>query len=165
MKLFGEESFIYAGQMRRSCGNSVFEPDFTIQIDREFVNEKFIDRDKKVMATIIGETAISETTEHLMNKCQRYISESAADIVIGIDMNCPKRLKDLDANINSIDLYIWYDKTPPQPIRIVFDELTTFTLKVDKLKAKFAPGKLPAVPHSLKELDVKVFPKRKNIFQ
>ena len=162
-RFYSRNIFVAKGTAGRLCGKNNFCPDFSFEIKDEFINQKYRNERGEILATIIGEVAASEATEHLLEKCSRYINESGADIVLGIDIPCPRIAEGSGCDIDHVDLYIWDSIDNPTLLRIPFDERRTFRLNVAKLENKVNPKLISELECGFKNIDVEILLKKRAI--
>ncbi len=82
--------------------------------------------------------AYSERLEHLLDKCEDYITDLSADVVIAVHVPKPKLVDESLVVPTGIDLYVMYRNDINRvPIQIPFDREFTFKLRTSHWKEKF----------------------------
>ena len=153
-------------------GDYFYEPDFSFQIRKsQLADSNFSD------VSIVGEIAISQSTNSVLRKCSNYFKIFNVDVVICIDMEetlsnssfikCRTRSKisrsDHENLEKTLKLYIFYSEEVPIPITVPFDEDFSFKIKKSAIERKL--HETAKQPNGEDFIDVKLKLKSIDVFK
>ena len=157
--------FILTGAPALKFSNRCVQPDLSFGINKKFIDSRFIHRTNAIIPTIVGEIAYSERLEHLLDKCEDYITDLSADIAIAVHVPKPKIVDESLVVPTGVDLYIMYRNDINRvPIQVPFDREFTFQLRTKSLERKIRKELIPNFEHQFDSIDVTIMLEKDVIF-